>query len=474
MRIGKLTLSAPRGWKTLCALFLFCAAAIAASAQTFTTLASFEGADGIQPVAVVQGTDGNLYGTTALGGSCPQTSGCGTVFKITPAGALTSLYSFCTETNCLDGETPLTGLVLGTDGNFYGTTNTGGGLTCGNFNIGCGTAFKITPQGVLTTLHTFVISEGLGPNELLQASNGVFYGTLHGGTSGYGTVFKMTSSGKVTTLYNFHKSDGSDPTGALVQATNGNFYGTTDVGGAHNCGTIFEITAAGTLTSVHSFNNTDGCHPSAGLVLGADGNLYGTTPGGGSGRAGTVFKITPAGSFSTLYNFCELNRCAGGAAPGMLVQASDGNFYGNSDLGAYGVLFSLTPAGLATNLHLFTGGSDGAYPGQLIQSTNGILYGAAHAGGTANDGVVFSLDMGLPPFVEANPNSGKAGRIVTILGNNLTGATSVTFNGTAALFKVESDTYIRAKVPSGATTGAIEVTTPSGTLSSKLGFQVVP
>lgn len=457
------------------------ATAIVSPAQTFTTLASFDGTDGTQPVALVQGTDGNLYGTTAQGGvksNCPQSSGCGTVFKITPAGALTSLYSFCTQTNCLDGETPVTGLVLGTDGNFYGTTNTGGGLTCGNFNFGCGTVFKITPQGVLTTLHTFVIAEGYGPSELLQASNGVFYGTLGGGASGYGTVFKMTSSGTVTTLYNFHKTDGADPTGALVQATNGNFYGTTVIGGADNCGTIFEITATGTLTSLHSFNNTDGCHPSARLVLATDGNLYGTTPGGGRERAGTVFKITPAGGFSTLYNFCSLDRCAGGADPGMLVQGSDGNFYGNSDLGgtsrAYGVAYSITPAGVATNLHLFTGGSDGAYPGRLIQNTNGILYGTTDAGGTTNYGVVFSLDMSLARFVEANPNSGRAGRIVTILGNNLTGATSVTFNGTAALFKVESDTDIRAKVPSGATTGTIEVTTPTGTLSSTFGFQVVP
>jgi len=208
-----------------------------ASAQTLTTLHSFDGADGYNPggAALVQTSDGNFYGTTAHGGTngnCGINGGCGTVFKITPSGTLTTLYNFSGGS---DGAYP-SGLVQASDGNFYGATSEGGNL--GNcFGEGCGTVFKITPTGTLTTLHIFDETDGVGPTPLVQATDGNFYGTTFAGgangncTEGCGTVFKITPAGMLTTLHNFGGTDGYWPSAGLVQATDENFYGTTYAGG---------------------------------------------------------------------------------------------------------------------------------------------------------------------------------------------------------------------------------------------------
>src|SRR5579859_1793527 len=190
--------------------FICAAMTIPAAAQTFTTLVQFDAnTDGSGPElgALVQGRDGNLYGTTAGGTS---NSGAGTVFKMTPDGTLTTIYYFCLS-DCADGSTPVAGLVLGTDGNFYGTTPLGGDLNCG-FPYGCGTVFKMTPAGVLTTLHTFVGQfDGAGPHGgLVQGLNGNFYGTT-GSEGGDGTVFKITPSGTLTTVHYFGLPDGLWP-----------------------------------------------------------------------------------------------------------------------------------------------------------------------------------------------------------------------------------------------------------------------
>ena len=460
-------------WRTMFLLCVFCAAtAIASPAQTFKTLVNFDGNNGKYPylMTLVQGTDGNLYGTTYAGGLFYD----GTVFKITPGGKLTTLHSF----DGADGAGPIAGLVLATDGNFYGTT-VGAGAN------GYGTVFEITAGGTLTTLYSFCsksgCADGGGPEAaLVQATNGNFYGTTNGmyGAIGLGTLFKITPSGTLNSLHSFDGTDGEYPYAGLIQATNGDFYGTTYAGGAYGYGTVFKITSGGALTTVLCFDRADGANPAGALVQGTDGNFYGTAYAGGTNGDGTVFKITPGGTLTTLHNFDG----ADGSGPiAGLVQATDRNFYGTTYAGGTkgdGTVFKITPSGTLTTLHRFNG-TDGLGPlAALVQATNGTFYGTTVSGGARDDcyghpcGTVFSLTVGLGPFVETLPTSGKVGAPVIILGNNLTGATSVTFNGTATTFKVISSTEIKTTVPSGATTGKVEVKTPSRTLTSNVNFRV--
>lgn len=471
----------------------FCVAtAIFTSAQTFTTLASFDGNTGFSPSNLVQGTDGNFYGTTTFGGSGFHDFG--TVFEVTPAGVVTTLHLFhCDNTNCEAGGNPMLGLVLGMDGNFYGLTSNGGNSS------NDGTAFQITPAGKLTTIHSFCAQancvDGGTPTGLVQGSDGNFYGTTSfGGTSAFGTVFKLTPAGKLTTLHNFCPSgdgnncpDGRNPSGGLIQASNGNFYGTTYEGGVNGYlgGTIFEITPAGTLTTLYSFcsrtNCSDGDGP-YGLIQASNGNFYGQTYAGGAqgcnnNGCGTVYKMTPTGTLTTLHSFCVQSGCPFG--PGPLVQGTDGNFYGTATGGTNdeGTVFELTPTGSFTTLYSFcplSGCADGRFPETgMLQATSGTFYGTTVAGGTVDGGTVFSLSVGLGPFLKTVPTAGRVGENVIILGNNLTGATSVSFNGTAATFSVVSDAEITATVPTGATTGRVAVTIASGTLRSNVQFRVM-
>ena len=498
------------------ALLVWILVAQVASAQTFTVLATFNGTNGSIPDApLVQGFDGNLYGVTAGGGTCPADSrGCGVVFRITPQGLITKLYNFCSPgTLCSDGRYP-NSLMLATDGNFYGTT--GGGAN------GNGTIFRITPTGSLTTLYRFggrtnPPNGGPPSSSLVQAIDGNFYGTtINGGglncgtQSGCGTVYKITPSGTLTTLYRFcsktNCSDGAFPVGGLVQASNGKLYGVTAGGGVVNnlcatgalppsCGTMFEITASGSLTTLHDFctqsSCSDGAFPVA-LVQGKGGYFYGTASEGGLTNSlcypmgcGTVFKVTTTGTLTTLYSFCSKTNCTDGANPEPVIQATDGKLYGPTVDGSgasfcangfhyCGTLFQITSSGTLTTLHRFCSQfsqgvcADGTYSGAgLTQATNGNFYGAASQ-------KVFSLSVGLGPFVETLPTSGKVGSTVNILGTNLTGATGVKFNGTAASFTVISGTRIQAFVPTGSTAGYVTVTTPSVTLKSNFAFQILP
>ena len=315
---------------------------------TLTTLHSFNWYDGASPsAALVRGTDGNFYGTT-YGGGVNQYYG--TVFKITPSGTLTSLYSFCAQANCVDGAMPYAGLLQGSDGNFYGTTLEGGSNNgCSLGSGSCGTVFKITPRGTLTTLYSFCAQPGCadGGNPyagLVQGSDGNFYGTTFGrGANGYGTVFKITPAGALTSLHSFTGTDGQYPYAGLVQATDGDLYGTTPEGGAgayHLGGTVFKVTPSGTLTTLYNFCSlpacADGDSAHAVLVQATDGNFYGTTGGGGAyctanGGCGTVFKMTPSGSLTTLHSF---DGSDGKGTSAGLVQATDGNFYGTTAYGA--------------------------------------------------------------------------------------------------------------------------------------------
>ncbi len=485
-------------WKNILIFNLIFVAAIGAHAQTYTTLVDFDVHNGAEPgnwMFLQQGLDGNFYGTTFVGGRVNSncTIGCGTVFQMTPSGALTTFYAFCEETGCTDGVQPYSGLVETPDGVFYGVTYGGGGvIVCPD--LGCGTVFKITANGKLTTLHAFRKTDGWAPyGALILASDGNLYGTTNaGGKYNAGTVFKITTSGTLTTLYSFDCPgtscpDGGYPYAGLVEGADGNFYGTTYEGQDPGFyGTVFKITPSGKLTTLHTFNNSDGSYPFEGLTLGSDGNLYGTTYSGGDLSAcsgfgcGTFFKITASGTFTTLYEFSD--GTDGKWPETGLVQATDGNFYGWSSVGGandFGTLFSLSPSGVFTPVFP---GSASTPLGSVIQGANGTFYGVTQYGGTGDDcgdredentcGTLFSLATGLGPFVTPLPTSGKIGSQVTILGYNLTGSTAVTFNGLSATFDVVSDTEIHTTVPSGATTGTIEVMTAAGVLESNIKFTV--
>lgn len=461
-----------RNLKWAGALILACAAtAIALPAQTFTTLVDLGFQNGNpQYMSLVQGADGNFYGTS--------TYGFGTIFKVSPTGTLSTVYQF----GGINGSAPASGLTLGRDGYFYGTTEAGGPSAGGS-------AYKVTPKGIEVLLYSFGGSDPVYPaSGLVQAMNGSFYGSAFQGGStacrlGCGGIFKVTSNGTFSWMHDFALTDGEYPQGPLVQADNGLLYGTTTQGGAYtDYGTIFKMTLTGTLTTLHSFDSTDGCNPQAGLIVASNGSLYGTTTSCGAHGYGTVFRITQAGKFTTLYSF----GASDGAYPSSrLIQATDGNLYGTTYGGGpysspfppygNGTVFKITPGGTLTTLYNFANLSDGAYPyGGLVQGTDGILYGTTWVGGPngVGYGTVFSLDVGLGPFVRTLPDFGKVGSAVKILGTDLTGATSVTFNGVAATFKVVSSSLLTTTVPTGATTGKVEVVTPAGTLVSSVGFWV--
>ncbi len=479
---------------SLTALALTCVA-VCAQAQTFTKLYDFcnqtnsEGfcLDGQYPGGnLVQGTDGNLYGVTVLGGS----SGSGMVFRITPAGKLTTVYSFCSPVSCSDGSYPSGGLLLGSDGNFYGITEEGG-------VYGNGSIFKLTAAGKLTTLHSFDDTDGNGNSApaLIQAANGNFYGTtVGGGISDKGTAFEITAGGTFTTLYSFCASsgcpDGSGPNG-LMQGADGNFYGTTSSGGessdcsaGNTSGTFFQLTAAGKLTTLDVFCAPTGYRPNSPLVQAANGNFYGTTGAGGDGTKvgyGTVYEMTSAGALTSLHSFCLESGCADGKNPQPPILGTDGNLYGTVNYGgangARGTVYEITPAGQLTTLYSFTStngnfGNGSSPTGALVLHTDGTFYGTANAGGKHTDGTFFSLATGLAPFVKTNPTSGAEGTNVIILGTNLGAATAVSFNGTAAKFTVVSASEITTTVPGGATSGTVTVTTGGKKLKSNVTFQI--
>jgi uncharacterized repeat protein (TIGR03803 family) len=327
------------------------------------------------------------------------------VFRVTLGGTLQTLYSFCSATGCADGAFPAAALVQATNGYLYGTTQAGGNLG-GIASQGAGTIFKISPTGAFTTLYSFCSQSGC--------------------------------------------PDGSNPSSTLFQATHGDLFGTTQFGGTLSTpsggGTVFKITESGAFTSLYSFcinggECQDGQGPIAGLVQASNGFLYGTTFNGGTNitpygnGAGTIFRISEGGTFEPVYDFCYETACA-----------------------------------------------DGAYPyGGLIQSTNGTLYGTTQdlfdtqsVPGASPWGTIFALGVHLGPLVQPRPNAALVGTTIAILGTNLTGASSVSFNGTPAAFIVVSSTEITATVPAGATSGVVTVVTPAGELSSLASFQVLP
>lgn len=361
----------------------------AAPPPTETVLYSFgNSGDGQNPQAsLIQASDGNFYGTTDAGGA----TGEGTVFEITPAGVETVLHSFG---NSGDGDHPQAGLIQGSDGNFYGTTYDGGANDDG-------TVFKITPAGMETVLYSFGSSgDGYTPaGGLIQGSDGNFYGTTSsGGAHSFGTVFKITPGGAETVLYSFGANgdgDADEPFAGLIQGSDGNFYGTTALGGLTSAGTVFKITPAGAETVLYSFANgkaNDGQHP-RGLIQGSDGNFYGTTNAGGANSRGTVFEITPSGTETVLHSF---GSGSDGQNPDTgVIQGSDGNFYGTTQNGGAngdGTVFQVTAAGLETVLYSFGSSGDGRGPqAGVIQGSDGNFYGTTYSGGANSYGTVFKI-----------------------------------------------------------------------------------
>jgi uncharacterized repeat protein (TIGR03803 family) len=358
---------------------------------TFSVLHEFDGGDGGKaPVAgLIQGSDGNFYGTTTAGGI----DGLGIVYRISPSGDFNVLHSFDTIT----GANPYAPLVQYGDGSFYGTTVNGG-------SFGEGVVFRIDSTGTVSVVYSFGSSDETGTvplAELIQDKDGYFYGTIsEGGVNGSGTIYRIDSAGNTEILHSFDGSEGSSPHARLLQDPSGNFYGTTYSGGSYGAGTIFKLDTSGMFSILHDFDGgSGGANPEAGLIRDGSGNLFGTTRGGGNNNAGTVYKLTPAGAFSVLHDF---DGAEGGNSPyAGLLRGTDGTFYGTTLLGgnySYGTVFKLTASGNFSILHHFEGGLGGSSPdAELIRGSDGKFYGTVTEGGDdalggPRKGAVFRID----------------------------------------------------------------------------------
>ncbi len=395
----------PRGFVFVCGL----AAAVLmpaadASARGFHVMYSFPTINGgVSPHAgLIRDAEGNLYGTTFLGGG--YQTGNGTVFKLAPDGTETLLHAFMGGAYG-DGDYPEADLIVDSSGNLFGTT-LDGGIDGGCGMNGCGTVFEIAPDGTPTELYIFSGgNDGASPQSaLLPDGKGGFYGTAgSGGANRLGTVFHLSSRGKLTVLHAFAGgSDGDFPPAGLIADKAGTMYGTTNRGGGGcadpGCGKVFKITPAGTETVLYAFTGgKDGGNPAAGLIRDSAGNLYGTVEFGGVAGGcggtgcGTVFKLAPGGTLSVLHTFT--GGSDGGQPAASLVRDAAGDLYGTTLFwgAGYGVVFKLTPDGREHVLHSFTGGDDGAYPWCTLLKVGKKLIGTSSGGGAEDNGTVFKL-----------------------------------------------------------------------------------
>lgn len=430
--------------------------------------------DGENPNSLIQSSDGNFYGTAPFSGSDTQTS-FGTVFKITPSGQLTVIYTFRPNQNheYANGAAP-SSLVEGNDGFLYGTTIYGG-----NTN-GAGVVFKLSKTGVIHTLHQFCslaqCADGSGPDHLMLASDGNLYGaTQQQGNTG-GVLFRITPSGSYKVLHTFDLNTEGPAGLGMTEASDGNLYGTT-VGAQTVITSLFRLTPAGKFTVLHIFHYAQ--FPDSSPILAANGKLYGALSRFSDQVKLGIFECNLSGQE---FQQIPLQISFNSSIPHIL-QASDGNLWGTNigDGDSHnGTIVSLSPHGKTLQNVSFEG-TNGSVPDAVVQSSDGTILGLTVWGGSVTQGdvasgVVYTLDAGLaapkPSIVILTPSRGKMGSQVRIYGDHLVGSTQVTFNGVSATFQVLNVHTISATVPQGATTGLIAVTNAGGTTTSKKNFTV--
>jgi uncharacterized repeat protein (TIGR03803 family) len=446
----------------------------------------FQGTDGFGPVSgLTLGMDGNFYGTTSI----HSTGSYGEVFQVTPAGTVTPLYGFGNST---DGAYPWAPPVQAPDGNLYGVTQ-------GDIPV----AYKITMPAAMYSVLANLPGTSVAP--LIVGTDGNLYGTtITGGKFNDGTVFQLTKKGVLKDVYDFGtagSNDGFTPDGPVMQGADGKLYGTTYWGGTTGLGTVYSLTTAGVYKSLHSFNGTDGSHPSAGMVQGSDNFLYGVTVAGGGLGDGALFKINTTGTtYSVLHNFD--GKASGGSPSATLVLHTNGTIYGWNAVGPKeGCLYSMN-VGLKpfASLVVLTSGKVGTTVGiigQGFSSATGVKFGtgtgtftmvsdtymtAAPSAGATTGKVTVVIPNGnlvskqtfkvTPTITKFSPTSGAIGTSVAITGMSLSQASAVKFGTVAATFTVNSNTQVTATVPPGAVTGKISVTTPGGTAMSATNFTV--
>ena len=363
---------------------------ISCSAGALTLMHSFNGNDGEDPRGdLLLDALGNLWGTTRSG-----TTSNGTIFKINAAGIFSLLYSLGTGVN--EGGSPEAGLVQDSAGDLYGTTTLGGLSNSGE-------VFKLTQGGVYSSvyeLNYLAAASTQTTASLVMGAAGVFYGAAqYGGASNSGYVFKI-ENGVGSVLYSLAGApDGFNPKAGLVFGNDGNLYGTTESGGAGGTpsGTVFKVTPGGAESVVHSFGQVanEGKQPNGKLFKNTQGDFLGTTTLGGTDGVGTIYKVTPAGVATVLYSF----RATGGdgqTPKGALLLDSLGNLYGTTSAGGAagrGTVFKLSPAGVMTILHSFAASPDGNGPvAGLVMDSAGNLYGTTSSGGVNGKGTVFKID----------------------------------------------------------------------------------
>lgn len=380
--------------------------AVASTRSAEEILHSFSGPDGENPEApLIMDSAGNLFGTTIEGGS----QNGGTIFKFAPDGTVTVLHSFARS------QLPKGSLLLDENGNLYGTTYHGGNA-CADTGT-CGTAFKLAPDGTYTLLHAFNGDDGAHPNSgLIADSDGNLYGTtMLGGVcgipNGCGTIYRLAPDGTEAVLYRFSGADGMFPLSNLVSDTHGNLYGTTWLGGIPSptcpgggCGTVFKFSKSGKETILYNFcsvsNCADGSNPDSDIALDKMGNIYGTTPQGGVATdcpdCGVAFKLSPSGTYTVLYNFCSTSRCRDNPRPQGPIVDKLGNLYGSTE-DKNGTIFKITPDGAETTIYKFRCNNkmcvDGVNPvGRLLADKKfHKLYGVTDRGGEFGAGAIFAV-----------------------------------------------------------------------------------
>jgi uncharacterized repeat protein (TIGR03803 family) len=455
---------------------------------------------GGRPDSIIQASDGNFYGAAQVtdeGVSDPQG---GTLFRLTPAGKFTRLFTFTQgASGFLNGNNPANGFVEVNDGFLYGTTFNGGKQNDGVlFRISkTGTGFKV--------LHNFCSSancaDGSIPSGLLLGRDGNLYGTTREGgssvspcpSSGCGAIFRFEpTTGAFTVLHRLTAfTDGLEPMG-MIQATNGDFYGVTDgLGEQQEAGkrvhvkfneNIFQVTPAGEFTVQFRSPNFD--TPISGLTQGANANLYGAFENIPAGLI-NFFEISTEGT--GFVAFAPFTGLAGTTTIPSLFLASDGNLWDTNftdSTAPMGSVFSISPQnGTVLQIFAFDGANGNSPEVGVIQAADGTFVGTTTHGGTISggsnefaDGTVWTLNAGLPAPAPAitllNSTSGSVGSTVLINGHNLIGTTAVSFNGVGASFQVLNTQFVSATVPAGATTGPIEVTNLGGTATSTQTFSV--